>query len=47
MLRLLFLSLLLVSLYNLDHAQIYNTRINSCDDAIRLQTRFKPPMEVD
>ena len=42
-LRLLFLSLLLVSLYNRSRANIYNT----CDDAIRFQTGFKPPMEVD
>ena len=44
-LRLLFLSLLLVFLHN--HTRIYNTHINSGDDAIRLQTGFKPPMEVD
>ena len=45
-LRLLFLSLLLVFL-TIDHARIYNTNINSGDDAIHLQTGFKPPMEVD
>ena len=33
--------------YTIDHARIYNTRINSGDDAIHLQTCFKPPMEVD
>ena len=30
-----------------DHTQKYNTRIISRNDAIHLQTGFKPPMEVD